>query len=71
MALFNIRIGLKHRIAASGVVGVLVTTVAALAFFIRRMVSQPITAMTGAMHELADGHLPVAIPSAGRGDEIN
>ena len=36
---------------------------------LRRIVG-PLTAMTGAMRRLADGKLAVAIPGAGRGDEI-
>jgi methyl-accepting chemotaxis protein len=41
-----------------------------LAWALGRSLSRPVTAMTGAMHELADGTLDVAVPSLGRGDEI-
>ncbi len=42
----------------------------AIAMILRRSVSQPLTAMTKAMKELADGHLDGALPALGRTDEM-
>jgi len=41
-----------------------------LAFFTNRSISKPIVAMTGAMHNLADGELNIDIPAQHRTDEI-
>jgi methyl-accepting chemotaxis protein len=42
----------------------------AIAMILRRSVSQPLTAMTQAVKELADGHLDISVPSLGRKDEM-
>ena len=41
-----------------------------LAFFIGRSIANPITALTGAMRELAEGNFDVVLPGLGRKDEI-
>ncbi len=41
-----------------------------LAFFIGRAISKPVVGMTGAMQELAEGHLDTEVPAIGRKDEI-
>ncbi|MBY6261168.1 HAMP domain-containing protein [Azospirillum sp. 412522] len=40
------------------------------ASLISRAITRPVTAMTGTMRDLADGRLDVAVPGAGRKDEI-
>jgi methyl-accepting chemotaxis protein len=42
----------------------------AIAVVLRRSVSQPLTAMTKAMKELADGHLETVVPDLDRKDEM-
>jgi methyl-accepting chemotaxis protein len=44
--------------------------VSALGLLIGRAVSRPLTAMTGAMRELANGNFDVVLPGLGRRDEI-
>ena len=41
-----------------------------LAFFIGRSIANPITALTGAMRELAKGNFDVVLPGLGRKDEV-
>src|ERR1700693_2716246 len=48
----------------------LVAGIAALAFLIGRAGSRPVSALTSAMKELADGNFNVVLPGLGRKDEI-
>jgi methyl-accepting chemotaxis protein len=52
------------------VISVVVLGVLVLAFFIGRAISKPLTAMTGAMRQLADGRFEVVLPGLGCHDEI-
>jgi methyl-accepting chemotaxis protein len=50
--------------------GFIVIAVAALALLIGRAVAKPLSAMTAAMRELAQGNFDVVLPGIGRRDEI-
>ncbi len=41
-----------------------------MAFYVRRSIMKPLSAMTSAMNALAGGDLAITIPSSGRNDEI-
>jgi methyl-accepting chemotaxis protein len=43
---------------------------AIMAFYVRRAITGPLTAMTSAMRRLAGGDLGIAVPASGRRDEI-
>src|SRR5262249_34438136 len=49
---------------------VLIGTLCAAAFWLSRGLVKPLRALTAAVTELASGNLDVAIPAAGRGDEL-
>jgi len=51
-------------------IGTVILGVVGLGIFIGRAVSKPLTAMTGAMRQLADGDFKVVLPGLGRRDEI-
>ncbi|PWC90839.1 hypothetical protein TSH100_02110 [Azospirillum sp. TSH100] len=59
-----------RRTLALSVVGTVVVLVVLLGLLIYRMVSRPITDMTGAMRRLADGDLATEVPARNRRDEI-
>ncbi|MBB5047375.1 methyl-accepting chemotaxis protein [Rhodopseudomonas rhenobacensis] len=48
----------------------IVVIVGLMGFLIGRSVSRPLSAMTKAMHELADGNFAIVLPGLGRKDEI-
>ncbi len=53
------------------IIGAIVLLIGALtAFFVARSVSNPITALTKAMRELAQGNFDVVLPGLGRKDEV-
>lgn len=60
----------RARMRALTVGGIVLLVGLAIAWFIARTISQPLIRMTEAMHRLADGDADVAVPSAGRRDEI-
>ena len=48
----------------------IIAAVGAISFLIGRAISQPLSVMTATMRELAAGNLDVAVPGAGRRDEV-
>ena len=59
---------LRWRVMIVGLIGTMI--IGLLGFFISRSFSKPISAITGAMKDLADGKLDTEIPATERQDEI-
>ena len=51
-------------------IALVILLVSVIAFFVGRSVSRPLKVMTGAMGELANGNLDIALPGLDRKDEI-
>jgi methyl-accepting chemotaxis protein len=51
-------------------IGLIISLLAIIAFFVGRSISRPLKTMTGAMGELANGNLDIALPGLDRKDEI-
>ena len=62
------RAEIARQLAVAGAVTVVATLAAML--FLRRHVSRPLVALTGAMQRIAEGDYAVDLPGQGRGDEI-
>ncbi|MEO1200943.1 MAG: cache domain-containing protein, partial [Pseudomonadota bacterium] len=59
---------MRHGMLLTG--GLVILLGSAVGFFVSRRLTAPITRMTGAMRQLADGDVDIDVPARGRGDEI-